>query len=65
MVLLIEEGRRESWRLSDPVKFNGALYVAESLRDAMVENTGWKVFCSNGYSDGATPFFGTEYTLLF
>lgn len=41
---------------------DGALYVAESLRQAMAENTGLKVFCCNGYYDGATPFFGTEYT---
>jgi len=41
---------------------DGALYVAEILRQAMAENTALKVFCCNGYYDGATPFFGTEYT---
>lgn len=41
---------------------DGALYVAETLRQAMAENTALKVFCCNGYYDGATPFFGTEYT---
>jgi len=40
----------------------GALYVAESLRQAMAENRDLRVFCCNGYYDGATPFFGTEYT---
>lgn len=41
---------------------DGALYVAETLRRAMAENQALKVFCCNGYYDGATPFFGTEYT---
>ncbi|MDI6849386.1 MAG: peptidase S10 [Candidatus Saccharicenans sp.] len=41
---------------------DGSLYVAETLRQAMAENTDLKVFCCNGYYDGATPFFGTEYT---
>ena len=41
---------------------DGALYVAEVLRRAMAENLGLKIFCCNGYYDGATPFFGTEYT---
>lgn len=40
----------------------GALYVAEILRQAMAENLALKIFCCNGYYDGATPFFGTEYT---
>ncbi|MDW3228983.1 MAG: peptidase S10 [Acidobacteriota bacterium] len=40
----------------------GALYVTETLRRAMAENTALKIFCCNGYYDGATPFFGTEYT---
>ncbi|MCR4395241.1 MAG: peptidase S10 [Candidatus Saccharicenans sp.] len=40
----------------------GSLYVAETLRQAMAENTALKIFCCNGYYDGATPFFGTEYT---
>jgi len=38
------------------------LNVAETLRRAMSENPFLQVFCANGYYDGATPFFGTEYT---
>jgi carboxypeptidase C (cathepsin A) len=38
------------------------LNVAEILRQAMAENENLQVFCCNGYYDGATPFFGTEYT---
>ena len=38
------------------------LYVGEILRRAMAENENLKVFCCNGYYDGATPYFGTEYT---
>jgi carboxypeptidase C (cathepsin A) len=38
------------------------LYVAEILRRAMAENESLQVFCCNGYYDGATPYFGTEYT---
>lgn len=41
---------------------DGFLNVAETLRQAMAENTALKIFCCNGYYDGATPFFGTEYT---
>ncbi|MBU4493980.1 MAG: peptidase S10, partial [Acidobacteria bacterium] len=35
---------------------------AETLRRAMTENPFLQVFIANGYYDGATPFFGTEYT---
>ncbi len=38
------------------------LNVAETLRRAMSENPFLQVFCANGYYDGATPYFGTEYT---
>jgi len=38
------------------------LNVAETLRQAMAENKDLRVFCCNGYYDGATPYFGTEYT---
>lgn len=38
------------------------LNVAETLRRAMAENKNLQVFCCNGYYDGATPYFGTEYT---
>jgi carboxypeptidase C (cathepsin A) len=36
--------------------------VADVLRRAMSENPHLQVFCANGYYDGATPYFGTEYT---
>jgi carboxypeptidase C (cathepsin A) len=39
-----------------------SLNVGEILRQAMAENKNLRVFCCNGYFDGATPFFGTEYT---
>ena len=38
------------------------LNVAETLRRAMAENRHLQVFCCNGFYDGATPYFGTEYT---
>ena len=38
------------------------LNVAETLRLAMSENPFLQVFVANGYYDGATPYFGTEYT---
>ncbi len=37
-------------------------YMAETLRRAMSENKHLQVFVANGYYDGATPYFGTEYT---
>ena len=40
----------------------GSLNVAETLRRAMSENPFLRVFVANGYYDGATPYFGTEYT---
>ncbi|MGB7295824.1 MAG: hypothetical protein WBC70_09580 [Candidatus Aminicenantales bacterium] len=40
----------------------GGLNVAETLRSAMSENPFLRVFVANGYYDGATPYFGTEYT---
>jgi len=39
-----------------------SLNLAETLRRALSENQYLKVFCTNGYYDGATPYFGTEYT---
>lgn len=36
--------------------------TAETLRRAMAENEFLQVFIANGYYDGATPYFGTEYT---
>lgn len=41
---------------------SASLYVAETLRRAMTQNVDLKIFCCNGYYDGATPYFGTEYT---
>ena len=38
------------------------LNVSDILRRAMAENPDLQVFCCNGYYDGATPYFGTEYT---
>ena len=38
------------------------LNVAEVLQAAMRTNPDLQVFVANGYYDGATPFFGTEYT---
>ncbi|MCX6569665.1 MAG: hypothetical protein NT147_11550, partial [Candidatus Aminicenantes bacterium] len=38
------------------------LNVADTLRQALADNTHLRVFCANGYYDGATPYFGTEYT---
>jgi carboxypeptidase C (cathepsin A) len=44
-------------------RFGGlSVNVAEVLRRAMSENPFLQVFCANGYYDGATPYFGTEYT---
>jgi carboxypeptidase C (cathepsin A) len=37
------------------------LNVAETLRQAMAENDFLRVFCCNGFYDGATPYFGTVY----
>jgi carboxypeptidase C (cathepsin A) len=36
--------------------------VALILRQALADNAHLRVFCCNGYYDGATPYFGTEYT---
>jgi carboxypeptidase C (cathepsin A) len=38
------------------------LNVAEILQSAMHENASLQVFVANGYYDGATPYFGTQYT---
>jgi len=40
----------------------GSLNVAENLERAMRANPNLQVFVANGYFDGATPFFATEYT---
>ncbi len=41
---------------------NRYVNVAETLRDAMTQNAGLRVFVANGYYDLATPFLATEYT---
>jgi carboxypeptidase C (cathepsin A) len=38
------------------------LNVADILRQALAGNAHLRVFCCNGYYDGATPYFGTEFT---
>ncbi len=43
---------------------NQYLNTAETLRAAMAANQFLKVFVANGYFDGATPFFATEYTFF-
>jgi carboxypeptidase C (cathepsin A) len=42
---------------------NRYVNVANTLRDAMIENGSLKVFVGMGYYDLATPFFSQEYTL--
>ncbi len=39
-----------------------SLNVAEVLQASMRDNPDLQVFVANGYYDGATPFYGTEYT---
>jgi carboxypeptidase C (cathepsin A) len=41
---------------------NRYLNVAPSLRQALAQNPGLRVFVANGYYDLATPYFATEYT---
>jgi carboxypeptidase C (cathepsin A) len=42
---------------------NEYLNVAPRLREAMVQNPELRVWIANGYTDLATPFFATEYTV--
>src|SRR5690348_7604429 len=42
---------------------NRYVNVAETLREAMTQNAGLRVFVANGYYDLATPFTATEYTV--
>lgn len=42
---------------------NRYLNVAPSLRQAMTQNPGLRVFVANGYYDLATPYFATRYTM--
>lgn len=38
------------------------VFVADRLRQAMVQNRNLKIFVANGYYDLATPYFATEHT---
>lgn len=53
-------GRVHPWDYSNVQ--NEYLNVAPRLRDAMVNNPDLRVWVANGYTDLATPFYGTEYT---
>jgi len=53
-------GNVRPWNFSNVE--NRFLNVAETLRQAMSQNQFLKVFVANGYYDGATPYFATEYT---
>jgi len=53
-------GNVRPWNFSNVE--NRFLNVAETLRQAMSQNKFLKVFVANGYYDGATPYFATEYT---
>jgi len=50
------------WPWSYAEHENQYVKVAESLRQAMVQNPHMKIFVANGYYDLATPYFATEYT---
>lgn len=52
-------GRVGQWTNST----NRYLNVAESLRDAMVNNPFLKVWICNGYYDMATPYYATDYVI--
>jgi carboxypeptidase C (cathepsin A) len=41
---------------------NRYLNVSPSLRQALTQNPGLRVFVANGYYDLATPYFATQYT---
>lgn len=49
------------WRFPD--SGTGYLYVADSLRDAMIKNPHLRVFFASGYFDLATPYYATDYTI--
>ncbi|GAB4487209.1 MAG: S10 family peptidase [Anaerolineales bacterium] len=50
------------WPWSYAEHENQYVKVAESLRQALVQNPHMKIFVANGYYDLATPYFATEYT---
>jgi carboxypeptidase C (cathepsin A) len=56
--ILTDRVRPWSW---EPFQ-NKYVNVAETLRNAMIQNHDLKVFVANGYFDLATPFFATDYT---
>jgi carboxypeptidase C (cathepsin A) len=55
-------GNVRPWNWSTGRGRTPSLSVADTLRQAMRDNQFLKVFCANGYYDGATPHFATEYT---
>jgi carboxypeptidase C (cathepsin A) len=64
-------GDVQPWNFSAPSPEGRAFFrggmtgmpdVTDILRRAMAENPHLRVLACNGYYDGATPFFGTEYT---
>jgi carboxypeptidase C (cathepsin A) len=59
---LSEPGRPSQQAAAASSSRQAPLNVAETLRRAMAENAGLRVFSANGFYDGATPFFATEYT---
>ena len=54
-------GLYESWDYSKHQ--NKYVDVSETLRAAITQNPFLQVFVANGYTDLATPFFATEYTV--
>jgi carboxypeptidase C (cathepsin A) len=51
-----------NWNYGEGNMRSMGLNIGEILRKAMSENQFLNVFVANGYYDGATPYFGTEYT---
>lgn len=52
-------GRVQPWKFPEGQYAN----VAQTLRDAIVQNPALHVFVAAGYFDFATPFFAAEYTV--
>lgn len=55
-------GRQSQQQAAAASSRQAPLNVAETLRRSLADNSGLRIFSANGYYDGATPFFGTEYT---
>jgi carboxypeptidase C (cathepsin A) len=55
-----------AWDLTHTIDGNKQVVpdVLPDLHDAMTQNPHLRVFSANGYYDMATPFFGTQYSLL-